>query len=110
MSEKVAGFNKLHDAPRVDKQAVLAEIVALLDEKQRKAVEHASPRWQIRYARVLAGIAGKTAALKVACAACVGFEDVESGVRACNSTQCPLHLHRPFQDDAATGDDEKQEG
>lgn len=75
----------------------LPTLLAKLNDKQRKAVENATPRWQLRYARVLAGEEGKTVALRVACAACVGFEQVEAAVGQCLATTCPLWLHRPYQ-------------
>jgi hypothetical protein len=62
--------------------------------KVLKGVPH---NWRARYRRILEGERSPTTAIRVKCAECVGFEDVVSRVRECQTERCPLWAFRPFQ-------------
>ena len=52
------------------------------------------------YLRVMAGTAGRAAAIKVKCFECCGWRRTEDGddrIGNCGVKTCPLHPYRPFQ-------------
>lgn len=47
--------------------------------------------------RVLLKQASPRSAIKAMCQQCLGYEDVQKGIRDCTAKACPIYAYRPYQ-------------
>jgi hypothetical protein len=63
-----------------------------------------SKRIPITYKRLWGNVRKKSAAprlaIKAQCQQCVGYENVRTSIKDCDSTACPLFAYRPYQDNS----------
>jgi hypothetical protein len=81
-----------------------------MNDDQSRYLKNTAPKHQKLFARVFAGTATRSAAIKAMCISCVGQEDVREQVGQCEVMVCPLWRFRPYQKQARLAANTPQNG
>jgi hypothetical protein len=91
--------------PRDPKDVVLTERMTARVATKSKVeayLANVPPMWRNRAISVVEGRANRSVILKVHCAYCVGYQDVQNSVSGCRAFLCPLWDTRPYQKEEET--------